>query len=90
MRNTRSSLEWDAATKRQLLHIAMKEDCSLDDKYAALRELQIREWKDTMIQELVTLFGRGMSPFQIAIELGIEKYTVMKKIKEYGLRRQGA
>jgi hypothetical protein len=86
-----SKMRYEDATKRQLLQIAMREECSLDDKYAACREMQIRQWRDTMLEELVLLYGRGLSPFQVAIELGIEEYTVRNKINQYGLkRRQGA
>jgi DNA-binding CsgD family transcriptional regulator len=84
-------MEWEAATKRQLLQIALREDCSIADKYAACREMHVRQWRDTMLEELVLLYGRGISPFLISIELGVDEYTVRNKIKQYGLkRRQGA
>jgi hypothetical protein len=84
-------IQFEDATKRQLLQIAMREDCSLDDKYAAVRELQLRQWNDSMLQDLVLLFGRGLSPFDVAIELGLDEYTVRKKLDHYGLkRRRGA
>jgi hypothetical protein len=84
-------MDFEGATKRQLLQIALREECSLSDKYAACREMQIRQWKDTMLEDLVLLYGRGINPFQISIELGIDEYTVRNKINQYGLkRRQGA
>jgi hypothetical protein len=84
-------MDFESATKRQLLQIALREECSLSDKYAACREMQIRQWKDTMLEDLVLLYGRGLTPFQLAIELGIDEYTVRNKINQYGLkRRQGA
>jgi hypothetical protein len=81
-------IRYEEATKRQLLQIALREDCSLDDKYAAVRELQLRQWNDTMLQELVLLYGRGFSPFDISIELGINEYMVWNKVNEYGLKRR--
>jgi hypothetical protein len=81
-------IDFESATKRQLLQIAMKEECSLDDKYAACRELQLRQWKDEMLEDLILLYGRGLSPFQISIELGIAEYMVWNKINEYGLKRR--
>jgi DNA-binding protein Fis len=84
-------IQFENATKRQLLQIALREDCSLDDKYEAVRELQLRQWNDSMLQDLVLLFGRGLSPFDVAIELGLDEYTVRKKLDQYGLkRRRGA
>jgi DNA-binding protein Fis len=84
-------IQFEDATKRQLLQIALREDCSLDDKYEAVRELQLRQWNDSMLQDLVLLFGRGLSPFDVAIELGLDEYTVRKKLDQYGLkRRRGA
>lgn len=35
-------MNFSVATKKQLLQIAMHEDCELDIKYAACRELQRR------------------------------------------------
>jgi DNA-binding protein Fis len=81
-------IQFEDATKRQLLQIALREDCSLDDKYEAVRELQLRQWNDSMLQELILLYGRGNSPFQVTIELGIEEYTVRNKINQYGLKRR--
>jgi DNA-binding protein Fis len=84
-------IQFEDATKRQLLQIALREDCSLDNKYEAVRELQLRQWNDSMLQDLVLLFGRGLSPFDVAIELGLDEYTVRKKLDQYGLkRRRGA
>ncbi|MBW3114206.1 hypothetical protein KYJ26_20270 [Bacillus sp. MCCB 382] len=84
-------MDFESATKRQLLQIAINEECSLADKYAACREMQIRQWKETMLEDLVLLYGRGFSPFAVSIELGVDEYTVRNKIKQYGLRRrQGA
>ncbi|TYS91917.1 hypothetical protein [Rossellomorea aquimaris] len=81
-------MKWDIASKRQLLQIALHEDCDLNDKYAAARELQINQWSDDMIPDLILLYGRGHSLLSIAVELGIEQYMVQNKINEYGLKRR--
>jgi hypothetical protein len=79
---------WESATKRQLLHIAFGEDCSLHDKYQAVKELQLRQWNDSMLSDLVLLYGRGMSLFHIGIELGVDKYVIQNKVNQYGLKRR--
>lgn len=74
------------ATKEQLLTIALYEDCELDYKYAACRELQLRKWHDDMLTDLVRLWGKGYTAFDIAIELGVSENTVIYQLRKYGLR----
>jgi hypothetical protein len=81
-------IHFDSATKRQLLHIAFEEDCSLDDKYQAVKELQLRQWNDSMLSDLVLLYGRGMSLFHISVEIGVDKYVIQNKVNQYGLKRR--
>jgi hypothetical protein len=81
-------MECEFATKRQLLQIALYEDCSIDDKYAVCRELQLRQWREDMLEDLVLLYAKGFTPLFIAAELGIEEYTVRNKINQYGLKRR--
>jgi hypothetical protein len=73
------------ATKQQLIHICLWEDCSIDIKFEAARELQLRTWRDEYLADLVRLWGEGKSSFQIAIELGIEKGQVMWQLEKHGL-----
>lgn len=73
------------ASKKQLLTIALHEDCELDLKYAACRELQLRKWQEHMVTDLVKLWGQGYSSFNISIELGVSEPTVKGKLLEYGL-----
>ncbi|MDX8288851.1 hypothetical protein SLL00_03560 [Metabacillus indicus] len=85
-------MNWDKATKKQLLQIALKEDCEFSDKFAAIRELQLRRWTDDMLTDLVRLWGMGQSIISIATELGTEPDVVNMKLQKYGLfkRRVGA
>jgi len=78
-------LYFEDATRAQLLQIALYEDCQLEYKYAAARELDIRRWRDYMLTDLVLLWGKGYTMFDIAIELGISKTTVKNKLYELGL-----
>lgn len=86
-------MQYDIATKQQLLQITLWEDCSLEYKYEAARELQIRQWHDDYLLDLIRLWGEGKSSFQIAIELGIDKNQVewqLQKYDLYGRRKKGA
>lgn len=76
---------WEDATKKQLLQVAFFEDCSLDDKYAAARELQLKRWDSAFLQKLVKYWGNGMSDGEIALKLGVEKWEVQEKLNKYGL-----
>lgn len=84
-------IHFDHASKSQLIQIAMYEECPLELKYEALRELQLR-WTNTMIPELISLYGKGMNMSEIAYELGIDPHTVKNKLKQLGVyrRRVGA
>lgn len=65
------------ANKQELLTIALHEDCDFDYKYEALRELEYRKnmnkWKDEMLTELVVLYGKGYSIYDIADEQNVSK-----------------
>jgi hypothetical protein len=81
-------MHFEDATKRQLLQIAFYEDCSLDDKYQAAAELQMRQWHDDYLMDLVRLWGQGKSAFEIAIELGISYHAVMYRLTKYKMFRR--
>jgi DNA-binding NarL/FixJ family response regulator len=86
-------MNFEDATKQQLLQIALYEECPIEYKYEAVRELQLRQFnEETMLEDLVKLWGQGLSCFSIAMELGIEENTVKWQLTKYGLwkRRVGA
>jgi hypothetical protein len=78
-------MEYYLATKHQLITICLHEDCSFDHKYEACRELQLQQWQEDMLPDLVKLWGQGLDIFTISIELGITEHTVKNKLKKYGL-----
>jgi ATP/maltotriose-dependent transcriptional regulator MalT len=79
---------FEDATKEQLITICLYEDCPLEYKYEAARELEIRKWCEEMLTELVRLWGKGYSTFEIAIELGIDENTVKWQLRKHGLYRK--
>ncbi|PWA08635.1 hypothetical protein DCC39_14445 [Pueribacillus theae] len=78
-------IHFEDATKQQLIQICLYEDCPLDYKYEAARELQMRQWQENMLSELVRLWGLGKSTFDISIQLGIEQDAVKWQLEKYGL-----
>ena len=83
-----SQFYFEDATKEQLIAICLYEDCPLEYKYEAARELEIRKWREEMLTELVRLWGKGYSTFEIAIELGIDENTVKWQLQKHGLYRK--
>lgn len=81
-------VHFEDATKKQLIHICLVEECPIDYKYQAARELQLRQWHDDYLTDLVRLWGIGMTAFQIAIELGIEHNVVNYQLQKNGLFRK--
>lgn len=79
---------FEDATRQQLLTIALYDDCSLDDKYEAVRELQLRQWNDDLLSQLVSLWGRGYTIFDISIELGLQENTVKAQLYKYDLYKK--
>jgi transposase-like protein len=79
-------MNFEKATKRQLLTIALYEPCPLEYKYRAARELQMR-WTDEMLVDLVRLYGQGKEVWEIAEYLGISESVVKDKILSYRLYR---
>ena len=79
------NIHFDDANEHQLRHIIYYEDCSLDYKYAAARELQLRSFRDDMLPDLIRLWGQGWSSFDIAIELGVPMNRVQWQLQKYDL-----
>ena len=79
---------FEDASRQQLLTIALYDNCSLSDKYEAVRELQIRQWRDDLLPRLVSLWGRGYTIFNIAIELGLTENTVKAQLYKYDLYKK--
>lgn len=75
----------DLATREQLLTIALYENCSLDLKWQAVAELEYRKWHDDMLPTLIKLWGKGLSAFEIALELDIPVSTVRGRLTKYNL-----
>jgi hypothetical protein len=86
--DSHSDFHFEDATKEQLLQIALYEDCPLDYKYAAARELELRKWREDMLTDLVRLWAKGYTAFQIAIELGIEENAVKWQLEKHGLYKK--
>ena len=89
-------MNFDEATKKQLLTICLFEDCPLEMKYEAARELQFKNWGPTFLQKLLKYWGMGLSEAQIADKFGVEDWEVKKQLLKYNLygsrikRRNGA
>jgi hypothetical protein len=86
-------LRWEEATKKQLLTICLFEECPIEYKYPAARELQLKRWGDHFIQKLVKYWGMGFSDMQIADLFGVELWEVknqLQKYKLYGSRVKGS
>lgn len=79
-------MNWASATKEQLLHIALSEDCELDSKYEAVRELQSR-WSQDMLTDVVIMYGKGYLPKEIADYLGVPSALISGVISKYGLKK---
>jgi hypothetical protein len=79
-------IHFDDATKEQLLQICLwEDDCPLDYKYEAAAELQMRQWHDDFLPDLLKLWGKGKSSWNIAIELGIDQGAVSWQLEKHGL-----
>ena len=81
-------IHYEDASKQQLLQIALWEDCPLEYKYAACRELQLRNWNDEYLTDLVRLWGKGLSIFEISIELGMDENVVKAQLYKHKLYRK--
>lgn len=71
--------------KKQLLTIALHEDCPLEMKYEVARELQLKNWGPTFLQKLVKYWGMGLSDVKIAELFGVEEWEVHKQLLKYNL-----
>jgi hypothetical protein len=58
-----SDMNFDEATKRQLITICLYEDCSLDDKYLAARELQLKNWGSPLPTKISEVLGHGINRY---------------------------
>lgn len=73
------------ATKKQLLTICLFEDCPLEYKYQAIRELQLKNWGPTFLQKLLKYWGMGLTEEQIAERFGVEVWEVNDQLQKYNL-----
>lgn len=81
-------MDWQKASKRQLLQIALQENCPLDLKYKAVSELQERPFRpkhDERFHKVISLFGQGYFLYEIANIVGWSDYRVQRFIERYGL-----
>lgn len=79
-------MRWELANKQQLLQIAMSEDCDIDSKYEAVRELQSR-WSQDMLTDVVIMYGKGYMPKEIAEFLGVSSALISGVVAKYGLKK---
>jgi hypothetical protein len=88
-------MEWEQATKTQLIQIATDENCSLDDKYQSLRELQQRYKRDKysmkMTEEkkaaIVYYWTKGLTVEQLRVRFDVNMRDIEKMIDQYKLWR---
>lgn len=78
-------MNWDDATKSQLLTICLNEECPLEYKYASARELQLKNWGPAFLQKLIRYWGNGLTDIQIADRFGVEVWEVKKQLQKYHL-----
>jgi hypothetical protein len=78
-------MEFENATKKQLLTICLHEDCPLEYKYESLRELQLKNWGPHFLQKLVKYWGMGLTDIQIADKFGVEIWEVTTQLQKYNL-----
>jgi hypothetical protein len=78
-------MNFNEATKKQLLQIAFFEECPLEYKYSAARELQLKNWGPHFLQKLVKYWGMGLSDVKIAELFGVEEWEVHKQLLKYNL-----
>lgn len=78
-------LNWHLANKYQLLQIALNENCPIDYKFEAAVEIQMRQWRNEFLLDLVRLWGDGKTSSQIATELGIERNVVSWQLEKHDL-----
>lgn len=74
-------------SKQKLYDIATDDSQSLDDRYAAAREMQARRFKDDMVLPLVKMYPH-MDVSDIAKELNIPPQTVGTMAHRLGLKRR--
>jgi hypothetical protein len=78
-------MNFENATKKQLLQIALNESCPLEFKYEAARELQLKTWSSSFLLKLVRYWGMGLSEVEIAERFGVEVWEVKKQLQRYNL-----
>lgn len=79
-------MNWEKATKKQLLQIAIFEDCDNDLKFEAVREMQCR-WSQDMLTDVVLMYGKGYLPEEIAEHLGTSTQVICGVISKYRLKK---
>lgn len=74
-------ISWDNATKKQLLAIVFHDDCPLEYKYEAVKELQLKRWGPTFLQKLLKYWGIGLTETQIAEKFGVEVWEITNQLQ---------
>lgn len=88
-------MNYSQATKTQLLQITLHETCSLDDKYQASRELQLRFIREkyglSMTEEkkahIIYQWTKGASVKELCDQVHVSTREVAKLIDQYKLWR---
>ena len=75
-------MNFENATKNQLLQIALYEDCPLDYKYQAIKELQYRHIPEDIQADIMYQFGVGKSAEEIAEENGLSVFEIASFIRQ--------
>lgn len=78
---------FDYATKEQLLQIALFEDCEIDLKAAAARELQERYIPEDIRADMIYQIGTGTDIKQVAKENGLTSLQVVDFLRN--MHRKG-
>ena len=77
-------MDYSLATEQQLITIALYEDCSLDDKYAACYELELRKPYKAELKDIIRL-SANYKPAEIAYRLCADLDHVIQEVERYAL-----
>ena len=74
-------MNYEFATKQQLLQIALDEECDNQYKYRAIKELQYRYMPEEIRADMIYRLGTGSSLKQVAEENGLTVLQVQNFIR---------